>query len=146
MKSSHIAAFLERGFLGRKLVNEQSGKTTFLTIIFIIMALIVIAAIAVTLSLSSNGSSQVKIVVEYSGNWSGNYGSLGSQNNYNGTGPQSISVQQDVAQSDITVTFQKADEGTGTLTVSIEKMDGTVLATSSTSEVHGMVSVSWNNS
>ena len=119
---------------------------TFLTIIFIIMALIVIAAIAVTMSLTSNGSSQVKIVVEYTGNWSGNYGSMGSQNPYNGTGPRSISVQQDVAQSDITATFQKTDEGTGTLTVSIEKMDGTLLVSSSTGQVYGAVSVSWNNS
>ncbi len=135
-----------RGFLRKELFQNRSGKTTLMTIVLIIVALVVIVAIVIALTQFSNGSNQVKVVIDYSGNWSGSFGNFGSQNTYNGTGSQSFTIEQNSnTPLDVSATIQKSDGSSNTLTVSIENTDGAILASGNTAAAYGSVTVSWSN-
>lgn len=117
-----------------------------MTIVLIIVALVVIVAIVIALTQFSNGSNQVKVVIDYSGNWSGSFGNFGSQNTYNGTGSQSFTIEQNSnTPLDVSATIQKSDGSSNTLTVSIENTDGAILASGNTAAAYGSVTVSWSN-
>jgi hypothetical protein len=131
---------------GRHLAKDRAGKTTPLALILVVVAIIFVVAIVILLQ-SSNGSTQVKIVIDYSGSWSGSLGNFGSQSSHDGTGPHTYTIEQDGnSPLDVSASIEKSDGNSSTLTVSIVSMDGTVLATGNTDEAYGIVNISWSSS
>jgi hypothetical protein len=146
VKWRHLNHYLMLRLRGRKLPEDRSGKTTPLTIILVVVAIIFVVAIVILLQ-TSNGSNQVKVVIDYSGAWSGSLGNFGSPSPYNGTGSHTYTIEQNGnAPLDVSAAIQKSDNNSNTLTVSIESMDGVVLATGNTNEAYGVVNISWIDS
>lgn len=131
---------------GRDLVKDRIGRTAPLHLIMIIIAIIFVVAIVIILQ-PSNGSNQVKVVIDYTGAWSGSLGNLGNPSPYNGNGPHTYTIEQNGnTPLDASASIQKSDNSSDTLTVSMESMDGTILATGNTYEAYGIVNISWSSS
>lgn len=131
---------------GELLAKDRDGKTTPLALILVVVAIILVVAIVILLQ-TSNGSTQVKVVIDYLGSWSGSLGNFGSQSLYNGTVSHTYTIEQNSnTPLDVSAAIQKSDNNSNTLTVSIESMDGAVLATGNTNEAYGIVNISWSSS
>jgi hypothetical protein len=124
----------------------------------LILVALGIAVIATSVGLSSllTGSgtasnaqiNEVKVVVNYYGEWSGWVNDT-SVRQVNGTGPETFYIfrsTEGAANGTISVSacVYVTDDNIGSITVSIEKMDGTIIETSSASEI-GTASVNWND-
>ncbi|MCW3999909.1 MAG: hypothetical protein NWE93_06695 [Candidatus Bathyarchaeota archaeon] len=102
---------------------------------------------AINLILTTSGGSppvtQVKIKVDYNGEWSGAYTDVSTLQSWNGNGDYSIVLDRpnDGTMWIVTANAMKLDGTSKPLTVSILKMDGTILKTSSTSTAYGMAQV-----
>ena len=102
---------------------------------------------AINLVLSTSGGvaplNQVQIQVQYSGAWSGAYGDTGNIQSWSGTGAYTLTLDRPLGTTMwiISANAQKQDSSSDPLTISILKMDGTVLKTSSTSTAYGLAQV-----
>jgi nitrogen fixation protein FixH len=113
-----------------------------------IVIVIIIVVIVVALGFAYNAYqsiNQVQLKVQYSGSWSGTYNIDGSITPFNGNGAQTITLDRP-SQSGVwiigaTATAEIQGGSSGTLTISILKMDGTVLQTASTNSAYEGVAV-----
>ena len=87
---------------------------------------------------SSSISSNVQIRITYSGLWSGAYGDAGSMQSIDGSGSETITL--DNPGSIISTSFQKKDNSQDELKVEILK-NGQVLKSGSTTAAYGVVAV-----
>lgn len=133
--------------------EPRKRKVPPLLIVLVCIIAILVIAISWTIGLvisgvndSSNNITQVKVVIDYDGNWSGSLGDIESLATYGGNGSHSYLINaESTGTLDVSASIQKNDDSSSTLTVNIEKMDGTILTTSSTSAAHGVVTVVWTN-
>lgn len=111
-----------------------------------IVVMIIIAGIAIGMmtSGSSNEVSKVKVIVEYSGEWSGTYGDLGDMCSWDGDGSKSVTFTRPSSTYAVVANAYKPDGGSGTLTLKIVSMDGKVLKQSSTSAQYGFAQIPWS--
>jgi hypothetical protein len=92
---------------------------------------------------SGSDNYEVRVVIEYSGSWSGSVGSIGGSATYDHAGDYQITLDRDEGTLwVVSAVIQKDDGGSGVLMVSIVDMDGHVLKTSSTSAAYGVATVS----
>jgi hypothetical protein len=111
-------------------------------IIIAVIAIVIVAVLALSGSLSTN---QVKIVVHSSGSWSLGYGDQGGINTATGSGDREFVLTKSTSgQWSVAASAIKMDMSAAQLTVTIEKMDGSVLKSSSTTTYFGMATVSIN--
>jgi hypothetical protein len=89
-------------------------------------------------SSSSSNNANAQIQVSYSGSWSGAVGDSSGSRSVDGSGTQTFPVS---ATGAVSANFQKKDNSTGTLTVSIIQ-SGKTLETQSTTATYGVASVS----
>ncbi len=117
-----------------------------IVIVIAIVVIVVIAGFAYNTYTSNSNITQVQIKVQYSGSWSGAYGggSIANVQSWSGTGTQTVILDKSSSPWVVVAGAAKADGSSGTLTISILKMDGTVLATSSTSTPYALTTVSYN--
>ena len=112
--------------------------------VFAIVCVAVIALSAWVLFGSSGadeGTDAVKVVISYSGSWSGSYGDLSSTRSVDGTGMSAYVMTRSAGTWSVSAVIQKLDDGPGVLTVSIMDLDDNVLKTSSTTAAYGVVTV-----
>jgi hypothetical protein len=130
---------------------KGQGRIQAAALLCVVLTVVVIAVTApmVMGSIGTDPSdelTQVKVVIDYDGNWSGTLGSPESSTSYNGTGPASFIVPQESTGGIlVSAVIQKLDDGPGMLKVSIEKMDGTILQIAGTIRPYGSVTVGWTN-
>ena len=123
-------------------VRSKKKNILIGVLVLIIVVAVVVAAIVVTNTLETN---QVQVKVSYSGSWSGSYGTTSSFVIWKGTGDKTVIVNKPSGSGKlfiVSATAQKQDDSSNTLTISILKMDGTVLQTASTSDAYGSAQVS----
>ncbi len=90
----------------------------------------------------SGTSNQYNTVhVDYAGSFSGSITDSGGTRTVQGTGPQSFQLSMNPG--NVGITFQKRDNGNGTLTVSILDINANTLKTNSTNAVFGVVALSY---
>jgi Tfp pilus assembly major pilin PilA len=104
--------------------------------VIVIVVILVIAVFAYNAYFSSNARvNEVQLRVQYSGSWVGAYTSGGSQNTFSGNGDKTMFLDRPSQNQDWTIRADamKTDSSGGSLTISILRMDGTVLQSSSSS-------------
>jgi len=112
--------------------------TALLLIICVALGLFVNAA----LSANDDRTDQVKVVVNYSGSWSGAYTDVETLQSWSHDGSYSIVLERsDMAMWIVSANAQKDDDSGAMLTISIQDMDGHVLKTASTSTAYGVAQV-----
>lgn len=125
---------------------QQRKKAWFMLLGLIVFIVVTVIIASILIGQATNRVNQVEVVISYSHPWSGSLGDLGSQATYEGTGPMTYTITKGSNPLDVAAVIQKQDESSATLTVSIIKMDGTVLKTASTSAAYGVASVVWIDS
>lgn len=105
---------------------------------------------AVDLNFQTSGGSpiqasadQVVLRVDYNGAWSGAYGDTGSIQSWSGTGPYTLTLTRPSGTLlwVVSANAQKQDGSSSALTVSIERANGAILKSSSTSTAYGVAQV-----
>lgn len=112
----------------------------------LVVALGIIAYCAITSAASSEDDkiAQVTVIIDYDDHWYGSLGGIDSSASYEGTGPASYTISHEGDGAlNVAAVIQKSDGSPGTLAVSIETMDGTVLRAASTNAAYGSVTVGW---
>ncbi len=111
-------------------------------ILAVIALLVVIVAIPM---LGSADANKVKVVVSYSGSWSGTINAGGNVSTWSGQGGDSkvIDIPGGYDHFYIYTYAMKSDAGSGELKVSITTMDGRVLAQGSSSATFAVVQAGW---
>jgi hypothetical protein len=129
-------------------------KNNKMLLVGVLVIIVIVAAVAAVVLMGGNiGSSnnsqgnQVQIKVTYTGDWKGSYTDLSQTVSWDGTGDKTVTLTRPSGNAGLTwivsANAQKYDgDPTGTLTISILKMDGTVIKTASTSADYGLAQVS----
>lgn len=118
-------------------------------VVFLVAMLGLIYFFARTGTASIAPVNEVKIVVNYSGDWSGTIVNDSNFQKLNGTGPETFYASR-ATSGPINGTLNAAafvyvaDDNIGNITVSIERMDGTIIQTSSADEI-SLASVDWTD-
>ncbi len=92
---------------------------------------------------ASNGSSSKNNIVQvnYAGSFTGSISDSGGSRSVQGKGPQSFQLSQNPGS--VGLSFQKSDNNTGTLTISILDINAKILTSNSTSASFGVVSLGY---
>jgi hypothetical protein len=92
---------------------------------------------------TSNGSSSkyATVVVDYAGSFTGSISDGMGTRSVQGTGPQSFQLSQNPG--NVGLSFQKKDNSTAPLTVSIHDINANTLTSNSTSASYGVVSLGY---
>lgn len=99
-------------------------------LLVLVVVIIVVVAVAAVLLLNAANNNKVKITVECTGgSWAGAYGDSSSLNTWTGsTGAKSVTIDRPANTAEWTVVANAIMvSGSGSVTVTISKMDGTVL-------------------
>lgn len=117
------------------------NKTLLLGIALLII--VVVAGVGAFALLQKGGTTHdVQVKVSYSGYWTLQAGEATyAPNTISGYGDQTTTVHCDRDSWVVTAKAQKQDDSWNSLTVSIIKMDGTVLGSRSTADPHGQAYV-----
>lgn len=123
--------------------DKEEAKRSLVVLAVVLIAVIIIAGLAIGMATSGGSSDdRVKIVVSYSGSWSGAYGDAGSIQSWSHDGPYTKVLERpDRGTWIVSANAQKEDSGSGTLTISIQTMDGKAIKTSSTATAYGVAQV-----
>jgi hypothetical protein len=92
----------------------------------------------------ANGGSSSKnniVQVNYAGSFTGSIADSGGSRSVQGKGPQSFQLSQNPGS--VGLSFQKSDNSTGTLTISILDINAKILTSNSTSAPFGVVSLGY---
>lgn len=92
----------------------------------------------------ANGGSSSKnniVQVNYAGAFTGSIADSGGSRTVQGTGPQSFQLSENPGS--VGLSFQKKDNGTDTLTISILDINAKILTSNSTSAAFGVVSLGY---
>jgi hypothetical protein len=92
------------------------------------------------------GPQQVKVEVSYSGKWQGAVGDLASIVSWSGDDQRTLTLARTrpVGIWIVSANAQKMDNSSSILTISIVRMDGTVIKTASTNTAYGMAQIAAN--
>jgi len=123
--------------------------------LYIGIALIVIIAIVAIAAIASNPSlfvpkskiTQIKIKVEYSGEWQGAYGDQTEITSWSGQGTKTITLNRPNQAEGIWIisaNAQKMDGSGNTLRIVIMKTDGTILKEGSTTASYGVAQIAYS--
>lgn len=116
------------------------GKAAVMLVCVAVMALSAWVLLG-GLSGEDDSTDAVKVVITYSGEWSGSYGDLSSTRTVDGSGTAAYVLTRSSETWSVSAVIQKMDDGPGVLTVSIMDMHDNVLKTSSTSAAYGVAMV-----
>lgn len=141
--------------------DAKSPKTKRKESIMVGVVLFLIVALAMVVIISGTGQNgqstakvdnplseitQVKVIITYHGSWKGTVGDIGSSSTYNGTGNNTITINKtNSGLFVVSSVIARDDTRSGTMTVKIVKMDGTVLREGSTMTKQGIVTLSWSS-
>jgi hypothetical protein len=122
-------------------VEKTARFTRHLLMGIVIVVIIVAVVVAVVFVYNAVSQiNQVQIRVQYSGSWTGAYfNGVNGETSFSGNGDKTIILDRASANGVwiIEADAMPTDGGSGTLTISILKMDGTVLQTSSSNTAYG---------
>jgi hypothetical protein len=130
--------------------NKKKNMLIGVVVLIVIVVVLVVAVIALLPNNlgSSSQTNQVQVQVSYSGSWSGAYATTSSTVSWSGTGDKTITVTRPSGTNGaifiVSANAQKQDSSSGTLTISILNMDGTVLQTADTNTAYGVAQISVN--
>jgi hypothetical protein len=115
------------------------------SIVFAVVGVIVVFFLITSIP-NVIGPQQVKVEVSYSGKWQGAVGDLEGIVSWSGDDPRTLTLARarPVGMWIVSANAQKMDDSSSILTISIVRMDGTVIKTASTNTAYGMAQIATN--
>jgi hypothetical protein len=124
------------------MIRRQRNPKLLRAIVVAVIVLVFAVVISWAIYAHPFGPTQVKVVVEYSGSWSGAVGDLSHINSWGHDGSYAVILTKSGSGVwIISANAQKDDGSGGTLRISIQNMDGTVIRSASTSQPFGIAQV-----
>jgi hypothetical protein len=137
-----------KGYVDTSYSNKKQKKPIAYIIFSFVFAVVGIIVVFSLISSIPNviGPQQVKVEVSYSGKWQGAVGDLDGIVSWSGDDPRTLTLARarPVGIWIVSANAQKMDASSSILTISIVRMDGTVIKTASTNTAYGMAQIAAN--